>query len=102
MRLAAALEGYCHLTFPSLREQTRGGTVTGVPLSPEHRQQGATIALLAATINRQIESAIPYFIWQAAADNKAMLAFVRRYLQPYLLKQTERRISRKILQRIAY
>ncbi|MCP4211881.1 MAG: TIGR03032 family protein [Halieaceae bacterium] len=66
-------------------------------VSSEHRRQQVSIPLLAAVINRQIESDLPYYIWQVSADNDVMLAFVRRYLMIYLTKQTERRISRKIL-----
>ncbi len=66
-------------------------------VSSEHRRQPVSVPLLAAAINRQIKSDLPNYIWQVSADNDAMLAFVDRYLKSYLTKQTERRISRKIL-----
>jgi len=66
-------------------------------VSPEHRRSKVSIPLLAAVINLQTESDLPYYIWQVSAGNDVMLAFVNRYLKAHLTKQTERRISRKIL-----
>lgn len=40
---------------------------------------------------------VTYDIWQVEASNEAMLVFVRRYLQPYVVKQTERRLARQVL-----
>jgi hypothetical protein len=58
---------------------------------------GLGLALLAAAIRPQVDSDVPYGIWQVEASNEPMLAFVRRYLQPYVMKQTERRVARKVL-----
>ena len=70
---------------------------TSLFLSPEHRGQRVALPLLAASLHRHLEGGVPYGIWQVEADNEAMLAFVRRYLQPYIAKQTELRVSRKLL-----
>jgi uncharacterized protein (TIGR03032 family) len=65
-------------------------------LRPDLQRQGLGLALLAAAVRPQVESDVPYGIWQVAASNEAMLAFVRRYLQPYVVKQTERRVARLV------
>ncbi|MBE2197075.1 MAG: GNAT family N-acetyltransferase [Anaerolinea sp.] len=66
-------------------------------LRPDLQRQGLGLALLAAAIRPQVDSDVPYGIWQVAASNEPMLAFVRRYLQPYAMKQTERRVARQVL-----
>jgi hypothetical protein len=70
---------------------------TSLFLLPQFQQQRLAIPLLAAALNRQIESDIPFSIWQVEAHNEAMLTFVRRYLQPYLAKESQRLLVRKLL-----
>ncbi len=70
---------------------------TSLFLAPEHQQQRIAVPLLSATLHRQLDSDIPYAIWQVEAGNEAMLVFVRRYLQAYLAKESQRQLARKPL-----
>ncbi len=70
---------------------------TSLFLAPQHQRQRLGVPLLAATLQRQLESDIPYAIWQVEANNEAMLVFVRRFLQAYLAKESQQLLARKNL-----
>ncbi len=70
---------------------------TSLFLAPQHQRQRLGLPLLAATLQRQLESDIPYAIWQVEANNEAMLVFVRRFLQAYLAKESQQLLARKNL-----
>ncbi len=66
-------------------------------ITPEYRACNLALPLLGAALRRQMESPVPYAICQVPAENHGMLAFVRRYLQPFVFKAVEVRVSRKML-----
>jgi len=66
-------------------------------IAPEHRASNLLLPLLGAALRRQMESPAPYAICQIPAENHGMLAFVRRYLQTFVFKSVEVRVSRKML-----
>jgi uncharacterized protein (TIGR03032 family) len=64
---------------------------------PEHRARDLALSLLGAALRRQVESEVPYAIFQVEADNRGMLAFTQRYLRRFTFKAVEVRLSRKVL-----
>ena len=66
------------------------------------QRMGRAIPLIAEAIKRQLQTDIPNYICTAAVENKPMVKFVRRRLQPFLTqiqesKQTHLEIARRSL-----
>jgi hypothetical protein len=70
---------------------------TSLFIQQEFQQLGRTIALIAEAIKRQIAGGVPYGIFMIDVENKTMVKFFRRRLQPYMTSLTEARCSRKNL-----
>ncbi len=70
---------------------------TALFMRPDLQRKGWAARLLAESINRQLESRIPYYVFLVDAENTEMLGFVDKYLRPYLTTVTEALHSHKRL-----
>ncbi|MGD1806091.1 GNAT family N-acetyltransferase [Dapis sp. BLCC M126] len=58
---------------------------------------GRGISLLSQSIRRQVDSTVPYCLFAVAQENQAMLKFVHKHLEPYLMEVTNSYVAVKHL-----
>jgi GNAT superfamily N-acetyltransferase len=58
---------------------------------------GRGISLLSQSILRQVDSTVPYCLFAVAQENPAMLTFVHKHLEPYLMEVTNSYVAFKQL-----
>ena len=73
---------------------------TSLYLDSQNQQKKLGVALLSAAVHKQIlESEYAIGICQIAPENRPMLLFKDHYFQPYIVKQSEKRVSFRQLSR---
>ena len=58
---------------------------------------GRGISLLSQSILRQVDSTVPYYLFAVQQENPAMLKFVHKHLEPYLMEVTNSHVAFKQL-----